>query len=36
MEQQIREMHQEDIEVDIAKTTVGIRNCDIQQTLRDA
>jgi len=34
--QQLREMHQEDIEVDIPNSTVDRRNCEVQQRLRDA
>ena len=34
--QQIQEMHQEDLEVDIPSSTVGRRNREVQQTLRDA
>ena len=30
-----QEMHLEDLEVDILSSTVGSRNCEVQETLRD-
>ena len=29
------EMHLKDLEVDISSSTTGIKNCEIQETLRD-